>query len=1194
MRSTPESRLRRFISRALLLCPVLAAFAQQPGMLDLAFAPPELSPQSSIYSIVPLGDGKILLGGNLVFQGDPARYLVARLNSDGSLDPTFQVTSGRSAVGIILAVQDIVLQKNGGIVVAGTFTEINGVAQNGLARLKPDGGLDRQFAPQLVFAPVREPDNFNSLPPQQVRFAEIQLDDKLLIAGAFTAINGVPRSGFARLNQDGSLDASFNPDIKLFDSFMSPNYLGPIQVQPDGKILLVAETARYRTGVMRLTTTGTKDNGFAVVKGNGPLALQSDGKVVLTSGPAGILRLHRDGSVDSSFDIQMGPDGSLSSLLAQPDGKVLIGGYFANVNGIPRIGLARLNTDGSLDSFDIGSTKFEPSEAGVNYVTAVALQGDGKVVVAGRFTRIQGHPRQGLARLLGHDLPGLPIIHTQPKTPKANLLAGDEITLRVGVASYLPAAYQWQFNGEGLLDATNATLTLKEVQLNQTGSYRVVVSNPAGRVISEPATVVVIPSGPLGSWTVRHQRPRPQPPHAHGFFGYGYGAKLHVIVGDEGLVMTSPDRNVWTRQNSGTTSRLTSVINVNGNFYAAGYDGTILHSADGVTWNHVESVLPAPNLSGGAPKIFVGLAYGNGTFAAMSAYDQIFTSTDGQTWRTPGGGAGLGETSIAFGNGEFVTVGNIYSPAVKDLRKVIFADGRFVAVGLGGIIQLYTNGINWSPQVSGTTDDLTAVGYGAGLFVASGAPAQRDPHKTSTLLTSPDGVNWTRRSSPSLFAASEIGYADGSFIALANAGEGPWTTSEIWTSTNGIDWQIEPAPITLRGVAFGNDRFVTVGDSGMILCSTNGINWTEMISPTKAPLYDVASGQEGFVAVGWAGTILSSTNGTDWVERTSGVNLDLRGVTFGSGLFVTVGSERVYRDPPAVPTAGAATSIVATSPNGIFWSLSPAIKNPGGAADIAFGNEKFIGVGGFTISSFPSPQLQTMTATNGTALSVEVATGLPSYNGSPILPAFALQKVAFGNGLFVASSTFSAFGYSEAVAISTNGSTWQQVPIGDGPGQVALWSGNAFAPVPKREVEGGILGMAFGHGTFLATSVGALFSSTNTITWNRRNAGVPVGLYDAAYGKGTFVAVGEMGTILQSGIFPDQTGPQLQNPMVIGGKFQVAILSQPGKEYTLEFSDDLRTGRWTPLSAIPGNGSTLILADPSSTDSRRFYRVVTR
>jgi uncharacterized delta-60 repeat protein len=108
------------------------------------------------------------------------------------------------------------------------------------------------------------------------------------------------------------------------------------------------------------------------------------------------LRLDRNGSLDAGFDIGAGPDSSINATHLQPDGKILIGGWFQNVSGVPRRHLARLNANGSLDP------NFHPVVTGsYSYpsINCLAIQADGKILLGGAFTTLGGTNRNHIARL---------------------------------------------------------------------------------------------------------------------------------------------------------------------------------------------------------------------------------------------------------------------------------------------------------------------------------------------------------------------------------------------------------------------------------------------------------------------------------------------------------------------------------------------------------------------------------------------------------------------------------------------------------------------------------------------------------------------------------------------------------------------------------------------------------------------------
>jgi hypothetical protein len=108
------------------------------------------------------------------------------------------------------------------------------------------------------------------------------------------------------------------------------------------------------------------------------------------------------GNVDLSFDPGSDIDQPVNTVLAQSDGKLLIGGYFSVVRGVHRRGVARLEADGTLDeSFDIGPVALEGFGA-ISLraaVHALVEQADGRILIGGAFSQVNGAPLRGVARL---------------------------------------------------------------------------------------------------------------------------------------------------------------------------------------------------------------------------------------------------------------------------------------------------------------------------------------------------------------------------------------------------------------------------------------------------------------------------------------------------------------------------------------------------------------------------------------------------------------------------------------------------------------------------------------------------------------------------------------------------------------------------------------------------------------------------
>ncbi len=357
------------------------------GSMDTNFQP---NPDGNITSVTVQSDGNILIGGYFT-SISPAGATVAttvsfftRLGINGTADPTFQP-------GANFIVTTTVQQADGKILVGGYFTQLISqvlvsiaTVRNHLARVNLDGTLDVTFDPNARGG---------------VQAMAIQSDGKVIIGGAFTSIGGTTRNYLARLNTDGSLDLSFNPDLN--------GRVLAVAVEPDGRIIIggffTSVGGASRNYVARLNADGTPDLGAFNPNPSAQvtaIAVQSDGKVLLAGAfssfqPNGtvatvtrgfLARVLPDGDIDSTYDPE--PNSQISSMVVQPDGKLLIAGGFTTLNPnnstttapIARNYVARINTDGSIDAV---SPSFNAA------VNAIGLQSDGKVIVAGGFSTFQ-------------------------------------------------------------------------------------------------------------------------------------------------------------------------------------------------------------------------------------------------------------------------------------------------------------------------------------------------------------------------------------------------------------------------------------------------------------------------------------------------------------------------------------------------------------------------------------------------------------------------------------------------------------------------------------------------------------------------------------------------------------------------------------------------------------------------------------
>lgn len=363
------------------------------GSIDNSFNP-RVTTHGVIQCMILQPDGKILIGGSFVETNSQPRTNIARLNADGTTDTSFN-----AGLGPDFTVFTIRMQSDGKILIGGEFSTVDGVARNGLARLNSDGSVDTSFSPAI------------SANATQVYAVAIQPDGKFLIGGTFFTSTG---NNVVRLNSDGSLDNSFNPGTSIF--FAS---LHVITLQLDGKILVAGDGGPIngpKPGVLRLNANGSLDSSFNPGSGADGLnvravSLQPDGKIVIGGNFTtfngttrnSIARLTANGSLDSTFDPGTGldPNYFVFGLVIQSDGKIVLVGFFFNLNGVRRNSIARVNSNGSLDSsFNTGTGITWIQDSGsIGSAYSIALQSDGRFIIGGEFTGFNGTPRNSTARI---------------------------------------------------------------------------------------------------------------------------------------------------------------------------------------------------------------------------------------------------------------------------------------------------------------------------------------------------------------------------------------------------------------------------------------------------------------------------------------------------------------------------------------------------------------------------------------------------------------------------------------------------------------------------------------------------------------------------------------------------------------------------------------------------------------------------
>ena len=360
----------------------------QSGTLDPSFNS-GTSVNDVILAIAIQNDSKIIIGGNFTAYNGTAINRIARLNSDGTSDATF--TPGTGADNII---RTIAIQSDGKIIIGGTFTNYNGSTLNNIARLNSNGTIDVTFT-------------LGTGANSTVNTAVLQGDGKIIIGGDFTSYNGTSRNRIARLNADGTLDATFDPGVGANATVFST------AIQSDGKIVIGGSFSTYNSNtknfIARINSNGSFDASFAGTGTNGTIRtirIQSDGKIFMAGvfntydGVAriSVARANSDGSLDISFDPGTGANSAVRTSAIQSDGKILIGGEFTSYNTTAINRIARLNSDGSIDA------TFNTGTGANNTVWSTAIQSDGRIIIGGMFTTYNSMTRNRVARIIAAEV----------------------------------------------------------------------------------------------------------------------------------------------------------------------------------------------------------------------------------------------------------------------------------------------------------------------------------------------------------------------------------------------------------------------------------------------------------------------------------------------------------------------------------------------------------------------------------------------------------------------------------------------------------------------------------------------------------------------------------------------------------------------------------------------------------------------
>ncbi|WP_239023064.1 T9SS sorting signal type C domain-containing protein [Flavobacterium endoglycinae] len=398
------------------------------GTQDLSFNTSIGAPTGIIYNISLQSDGKIIIVGSFTKYNTKTVNRIARILPDGTLDPFFDTGTGST-----LNITNSRILSDGKILLTGNFTLFNKIESNRIIRLNTDGSVDTNFNIGTGFN-----DDVNAI--------VIQPDGKIILGGNFTSYQENTANRIIRINQDGSVDTEFlgtgfnsgNVEIIKTDTqgniMVGGNFTSKYNGTDVNRVILLDSKGLLKTDfdiglgpasasvfalandqegswfiggsfsvfdgqnqgrLAKVNFEGEQDSSylssgigfnnsvFKIIPQENKKTIVVGNFITFNNNPAPrIARLLEDGSSDPDFNKeQTGANNLIKSAILQADGKIIIGGNFTKYNDVLCNRLARILPDGSFDpTFNIGSG-FN------NQIYAMAIQSDGKIIVAGNFTR---------------------------------------------------------------------------------------------------------------------------------------------------------------------------------------------------------------------------------------------------------------------------------------------------------------------------------------------------------------------------------------------------------------------------------------------------------------------------------------------------------------------------------------------------------------------------------------------------------------------------------------------------------------------------------------------------------------------------------------------------------------------------------------------------------------------------------------
>ena len=402
-----------------------------------------------------------------------------------------------------------------------------------------------------------------------------------------------------------------------------------------------------------------------------------------------------------------------------------------------------------------------------------------------------------------------------------------------------------------------------------------------------------------------------------------------LAVGGGGSILTSGDGESWSLSYSAASTSFTAIAWSGTQYIVVGGQGRILRrAATNSDWTIVES---------GTQAYLSDITWTGKKFIAVGG-GIVATSSDGAHWTI----LSIPDVSILWGvtwmGDKLVAAGSAWNP---DTQRV------------EGVIVTSDDGTAWStPLLTGTPLilDVTWTGsqlvaVGGDKFTSRGPPLDDGSffYQGGVILTSTDGKTWEQQASGTDLDLHAVHYESSSGRIITAGGNSSLYAVNpdygvILSSSDGVNWvSVESNEKQIyEGLASSGSQTVVVGNYGTIKSSTDLQHWSNRTSGSLNSILDMVSMGDQVIAVGEKGEVFTSLDGRSWASRNSGITTNLWGITWTGSRLVAVGGE----------ASEAGNGVILTSTDGLSWINRTPASSLGTLTDVTWTGSQLVAVGG--------------------------------------------------------------------------------------------------------------------------------------------------------------------------------------------------------------------------------------------------------